>query len=74
MMKPAAIVRRINQAARKAGVEVEWRSGKGSHRFYTVGDCMTTVPFHRGEEVGRGLLRKIEADLAPCLGDGWLTG
>jgi predicted RNA binding protein YcfA (HicA-like mRNA interferase family) len=36
------------------------------------GRCVTTVPMHEGEDIGKGLLRKIERDLEPCLGKGWL--
>lgn len=44
----------------------------GSHRRVQCGICATTVPLHRGEELGPGLLRAIERDLEPCLGKGWL--
>jgi len=33
---------------------------------------VTTVPVHTGEDIGPGLLRRIERDLEPCLGKGWL--
>jgi hypothetical protein len=36
------------------------------------GTCRTTVPVHKGEDLKTGLLRKIERDLEPCLGRGWL--
>lgn len=36
------------------------------------GQCVTTVPIHAGEDIGPGLLRRIERDLEPCLGKGWL--
>jgi len=36
------------------------------------GTCVSVVPAHAGEDLGRGLLRKIERDLEPCLGKGWL--
>jgi predicted RNA binding protein YcfA (HicA-like mRNA interferase family) len=47
---------------------------KGSHVRARCGKCSTTVPSHRGEDIGTGLLAKIERDLAPCLGEGWLGG
>ena len=49
---------------------------KGSHaRFQSAcGRCNTTVPMHAGEDIGPGLLRKIEKDMAPCYGDKWLRG
>ena len=37
-----------------------------------VRQCVTTVPVHAGEDIGPGLLRRIERDLEPCLGKGWL--
>ena len=47
---------------------------KGSHVRIACpcGKHLTTVPVHAGEELGPGLLRAIERDLAPCLGKGWL--
>lgn len=48
---------------------------KGSHRFYRVETDdqtgHTTVPQHTGD-IPTGLLRKIERDLEPVLGRGWL--
>ena len=44
----------------------------GSHLVVRCGKCTTVVPVHPGEDIGRGLLRKIERDLADCLGQGWL--
>lgn len=46
---------------------------KGSHVRVRCGVCFTTVPVHAGEDLGVGLLRKIERDLEPCLGKGWLS-
>lgn len=45
---------------------------KGSHLRIQCGSCATTVPVHAGEDIGVGLLRRIERDLAPCLGKDWL--
>ena len=39
---------------------------------HECGRCVTTVPVHAGEDIGPGLLRRIERDLEPCLGKGWL--
>ncbi|MBX9724430.1 MAG: type II toxin-antitoxin system HicA family toxin [Candidatus Obscuribacterales bacterium] len=46
---------------------------KGSHIRIQCRNCSTTVPYHPGEDLGRGLLKQIEKDLAPCLGQGWLN-
>lgn len=46
---------------------------KGSHIRVRCGKCSTTVPVHRGEDVGTGLLRKIVRDVSPCLGEAWLS-
>jgi predicted RNA binding protein YcfA (HicA-like mRNA interferase family) len=46
---------------------------KGSHTRWRCGRCFTTIPLHAGEELGPGLLRAIERDLDPCLGNGWRT-
>ena len=36
---------------------------KGSHRFFRHPDGRTeTVPFHKGEDLGRGLMEKILKD------------
>jgi predicted RNA binding protein YcfA (HicA-like mRNA interferase family) len=45
---------------------------RGSHLRIECGQCVTTVPVHAGEDIGPGLLRRIERDLEPCLGKGWL--
>lgn len=45
----------------------------GSHLRIVCGKCKTTIPVHKGEDLGRGLLKAIEKQLAPCLGDGWLS-
>jgi len=46
---------------------------RGSHVVVQCGKCITTVPVHAGETLGKGLLREIDRDLEPCLGKGWLT-
>jgi predicted RNA binding protein YcfA (HicA-like mRNA interferase family) len=47
----------------------------GSHRRYVVpydgGRVRTHVPIHPGD-IPAGTLRKIERDLEPALGRGWL--
>jgi len=66
--------------AREVNQRIERRGGlvlrqKGSHRFYTIKldgvTGQTTVPQHSGD-IPIGLLRKIEKDLEPVLGKGWL--
>lgn len=44
----------------------------GSHVRVRVGAALTTVPVHRGEDLGPGLLRAIERDLESEFGKGWL--
>jgi predicted RNA binding protein YcfA (HicA-like mRNA interferase family) len=34
--------------------------------------CQTTVPVHAGEDLGPGLLSRIQRDLEQCLGARWL--
>jgi hypothetical protein len=50
---------------------------RGSHRKFECAckgqTCRTSVPMHPGD-LGTGLLHKIERELEPCLGEGWLTG
>lgn len=64
-MKPAEVIRAIE---RLGGEKVRQ---KGSHERMRVGSCFTTVPVHT-RDVPKGLLRSIERDLEPCLGEGWL--
>ena len=45
---------------------------KGSHVRVECGTCVTTVPVHAGDTLPAGTLSKIQRDLAPCLGKGWL--
>lgn len=45
---------------------------RGSHVRVRCGICNTTVPVHKSEQLGKGLLRSIERDLEPCLGERWL--
>ncbi len=47
---------------------------KGSHVVIACGTCKATVALHAGETFPAGTLRKIERDLTPCLGNGWLRG
>jgi predicted RNA binding protein YcfA (HicA-like mRNA interferase family) len=46
---------------------------KGSHIRVRCGGCSTTVPTHKGEDLGRGLLAQIERDLQRCLDNNWLN-
>lgn len=64
-MRPTEVIRVIE---RLGGERVRQ---KGSHVRMRVGDCYTTVPVHT-RDLPRGLLRGIERDLEPCLGERWL--
>ncbi len=44
---------------------------RGSHVRMRCAECFTTIPVHRGENLGIGLMNKIERDCEPCLGEGW---
>ena len=53
---------RVIKALQKAGFEVVRR--RGSHVFLRHADGRATViPVHKGEDLGRGLLRKIIHDV-----------
>jgi predicted RNA binding protein YcfA (HicA-like mRNA interferase family) len=53
---------RVIKVLQKAGFEVVRR--RGSHVFLRHADGRATViPVHRGEDLGRGLLRKIIHDV-----------
>lgn len=43
---------------KQQGVEVV-RSGKGSHRIVSYKGKQTTLPFHKGKEIGEGLRKEI---------------
>lgn len=47
---------------------------KGSHRRFVSScqQCKTTVPDHGHRDLGTGLIKAIDADMAPCWGKGWL--
>lgn len=45
---------------------------KGSHVRVECGICVTTVAVHAGATLPAGTLSRIQRDLAPCLGKGWL--
>lgn len=64
-MRPTEVIRVIE---RLGGERVRQ---KGSHVRMRVGDCYTTVPVH-SRDLPKGLLRGIERDLEPCLGERWL--
>ena len=59
---PALKSSRLLKILHKLGFEETHR--KGSHIFLRhADDRTTTVPFHKGEDIGRGLLRKILRDV-----------
>lgn len=58
-LKPRQLVR----ALERMGFRL-LRKSKGSHRQYEHPDGRrTTVPFHKGRDIGPGLLRKILRDI-----------
>jgi predicted RNA binding protein YcfA (HicA-like mRNA interferase family) len=62
---PVLNARQVIAALERAGFEVMRQ--KGSHvRLHHVDGRVVTVPDHRGQDIGRGLLRKIlrDADLS----------
>ena len=58
---PAFSGKRVVKALQKAGFQVMRQ--KGSHIYLKHPDGRATVvPIHKGEDIGRGLLRKILRD------------
>jgi predicted RNA binding protein YcfA (HicA-like mRNA interferase family) len=45
---------------------------ESSHVIVRCDGCQTTVPVHAGEDLGPGLLSRIQRDLEQCLGARWL--
>jgi predicted RNA binding protein YcfA (HicA-like mRNA interferase family) len=62
-------VRELRRILRRLGC-VELRQ-VGSHLTVACDRCTTTIAVHTGD-IPTGTLRKIERDLEPCLGKGWL--
>ena len=69
-----------SMTAREVNRKIEKRGGValrqvGSHRFYSVTangvTAQTTVAQHTGD-MPKGILHKIQKDLEPALGKGWL--
>ncbi len=59
---PQVSPQRMCQVLERLGFELIRQ--RGSHRFYRHPDGRATVvPFHPGEDLGRGLVRKILRDI-----------
>lgn len=59
---PVVTAKDLTKAIRKCGFS--FYRQKGSHQIWKHADGRwTTVPLHPGENIGRGLLRKILRDL-----------
>ena len=76
-MRARDVIGRI-KAAKCGNEKACWEAAKkGGHRKFLCEckgqRCQTSVPIHPGD-LATGTLHKIEADLEPCLGKGWLTG
>jgi hypothetical protein len=69
-------VRAIRKAARRAGATTDDSKQKGSHVRWTVtasdGSTASTAVAMHPRALAVGTLAKIEKDLAPVLGKGWL--
>ncbi|MBI3733682.1 MAG: type II toxin-antitoxin system HicA family toxin [Chloroflexi bacterium] len=63
---PALTAREVISALRRAGFEIVRQRGSHAQLQHPDGRA-TTVPVHTGEDIGRGLLRKIlrDVELAP---------
>ena len=62
--------RDVNRKLEARGAEIVRQAG--SHRLYRAGACTTIVAQHAGRDIPTGTLLKIERDMEPCLGKGWL--
>lgn len=75
-MRAREVVSRIEKA--KCGqAKACFQAGqRGSHLKFECAcngnNCRTSVPMHPGD-IKKGTLHKIERELEPCLGKGWLT-
>ena len=59
---PALTSRELISALRRAGFEIVRQRGSHARLQHPDGRA-TTVPVHAGEDIGRGLLRKILRDV-----------
>lgn len=68
--------------AREVVARIEARGGefvrrRGSHELYEYRVdghvvAVTTVPDHGSKDLGKGLIGKIQRDMEPAFGKGWL--
>lgn len=75
-MRAREVISRIEKAKCGNGQACFEGQGRGSHRKFVCQcngqQCQTSVNVHPGD-IKIGTLHKIERDLEPCLGKGWLT-
>lgn len=45
---------------------------KGSHLRVRCGKCLATIPVHSGVVINKTVLKWIDKQLAPCLGQWWM--
>jgi predicted RNA binding protein YcfA (HicA-like mRNA interferase family) len=64
---PMLTARQVLRALEQAGFQVQRQTGSHARLKHADGRVVT-VPVHAGQDVGRGLLRKIlrDADLTPA--------
>jgi len=64
---PMLTARQVIRALEKAGFQVQRQTGSHA-RLKHVDGRVVTVPVHAGQDIGRGLLRKIlrDADMTPA--------
>lgn len=75
-MRARDVTSRITKAKCGTGKACFEARQRGSHLMFECNcngqKCVTTVPMHPGD-IKTGTLHKIEKELEPCLGKGWLT-
>jgi len=75
-MRAREVIKKIEQAKCSDAKACFEGKGRGSHRKFICNckgqRCQTSVNVHSGD-LATGTLHKIEKDLEPCLGEGWLT-
>jgi len=64
---PMLTARGVIRALERAGFQIQRQSGSHARLKHADGRVVT-VPIHSGQDIGRGLLRKIlrDADLSPA--------
>lgn len=69
MTKRTSLIKRINKAAKSAGVEWDLDREGGKHSIYLLDGLKIPIPRHT--EIAEGTTEAIYKECEPALGKGW---